>query len=143
MEAKSDMVSFRAGALNERLRAGPLTAGGKTKRDLIRYYTLLDTGFEGWWKDQGISDDAWDVVVAFVNTRYWDTLPDLMGFFQQFLSFLQSPMAESFAKEERAAARLAVAQADLLQMAAIIDRAEVSSQAEQADATAGATLAAS
>jgi hypothetical protein len=83
------------------------------------------------------------VVVAFVNTRYWDTLPDLMGFFQQFLSFLQSPMAESFAKEERAAARLAVAQADLLQMAAIIDRAEVSSQAEQADATAGATLAAS
>lgn len=140
MEAKNDMVSFRAGALNDRLRSGPLTAGGKTKRDLARYYGLLEQEMGEWWREIGGTDASWEVIVAFVSTRYWDTIPSPEAFHAHFGSFVRSPMASSFDKNSKANADAMLRGANSLTVAAIIDRAEVS---QPSDATAGATSAAS
>jgi hypothetical protein len=138
------MVSFRAGALNDRIRSGPLTAGGKTKRDLMRYYELLDEAMGEWWEAVSIEDESWDVIVAFINTRYWETIPMPKAFASQFDNFIRSPMAEPFGRIARSAAAAAIREADYLALTSIIDRAEVMGAASlKADATAGATSAAS
>ena len=138
MEAKNDMVSFRAGALNDRLRSGPLTAGGKTKRDLARYYALLEQSLNEWSVGVLVGDGVWDVIVAFVNTRYWDTIPLPLEFFQHFDSFARSPMAKDFDKQTKSTASSALRSVDFITLAAIIDRGEVNSQA---GAKAGGTSA--
>ena len=82
-------------------------------------------------------------VDAFVNTRYWDTIPTPQEFRDHFDSFSHSPMAAAFTKATREDATASIQTADHLAVAAIIDRVEASAQESQDDATAGATLAAS
>lgn len=144
MEAKSDMVSFRAGVLNDRLRAGPLTAGAKTKRDLWRYYALLDAAMGEWSSVLEVTDEEMEAIKAFIDTRYWESIPETDDFWRQFLSFARSPLATRFGKECLLDAANALKSADRTALLALIDRAEVgASSPQQGAATAGATSAAS
>ena len=117
-------VTFRPGELSERLFGGPLSAGATAKRDLSRYYVVLGERFDDWWNANGMWDVPWGVIVEFVGTRGWDTIPTPSAFFGQFEQYLRSPMASGVEPAIRRDARDALSVADPVDVIAVIDRAE-------------------
>jgi hypothetical protein len=141
MQTNPEHITFRPGELLERLTRGPLSAGATAKRDVGRYYALLDDAWAHWRHYTLMDGSGWPPVVAFIATREWVAVPGPKQFFEQFRSFLRSPMAEEFNRIDLSAAATAVSLATAVEVAAIIDRAEVDFRS-QASATVGATSAA-
>jgi hypothetical protein len=139
-------VTFRPGALAERLAAGPLSPGAMAKRDLGRYYDLLGDTFDAWYRDHLLQADGWPPVVAFASTRAWDTVPSPVALHAQFVSFVKSPMARAFDGVDLSVAATALIGVSAIQAYAILDRAEqeiaTSPAPSPAVPTAGATSAA-
>jgi hypothetical protein len=135
-------ITFRPGGLTRRLVGGPLSAGATAKRDLSRYYTMVNLRFESWWRDRRVTNDVWEVIAAFVETRYWDVIPGPETIREQFGSFCRSPLASRFPQGDRNQAAWALEMADYDDVVAIIDHAEIELKSPD-DATAGATSAAS
>jgi hypothetical protein len=135
-------ITFRPGALTERLTRGPLSAGATAKSDLSRYYALVNTQFDVWWQGNAMNDDAWSVIVAFIATRGWETVPYPVPFQDHFFSFLRSPMAKDLDKQEKAVAVNAIVSASYADIVAIVDHAE-DDATNLAFSTADATSAAS
>lgn len=117
-------VTFRPGELADRLFGGPLSAGATAKRDLTRYYLALGERFDDWWNANGMWDVPWGVIVEFVGTRGWDTIPTPSAFLGHFEQYLRSPMATGVDAAIRREARDALSGADPVDVIAIIDRAE-------------------
>jgi len=140
-------VTFRPGDLAGHLLRPFKTAGAVAKRDLARYYRLTDRVFERWWDDNGLTDEPWAVLVAFVETRDWETVPEPDAFALQFRSFLGSPMAFGFKATDRSLAAAALDLASYPEVVAVVDKAEEDIAAEAVEATspgastAGATSA--
>ena len=141
----NDMVSFRAGALNSRLRSGTMAAGAVAKRDLARYYVLIDDAIKGWRSRTAIDRQAWMLIVGFVWTRDWTVIPEMESFATQFGSYLRSPMAGDYSKAVKSRAMAAIAGITLAETYAIIDAAEADTwvSPDLDAAIAGATSAAS
>jgi hypothetical protein len=141
-------VTFRPGELAERLFAGPLSAGATAKRDLIRYYAVLDARFDDWWNANQLWEAPWDVIVDFVEAQGWDAVPTPADFLTRFEQFLKSPLASRIERGLLRDALDGVRGADEVDVVAILDRAEREiASAPQPPAfpdepTAGATSAA-
>jgi hypothetical protein len=119
-------VTFRPGDLLERLRVSRLTLGATAKRDLARYYRLIDAEFEAWSKDRGVTDQTWAAIGAFVCTRSWPTPPGPptpIGFFAEAQSFFASSWGYAFGEEKDTALR-ALRGLSAAQVVGIIDAAE-------------------
>jgi hypothetical protein len=133
-------VTFRPGDLLERLRESRISLGATAKRDLGRYYRLIDAEFDEWEKDRKPTERTWSAVATFVATRTWDQPPDPLTFFAQAQSFLGSAMGSSFADVASDALRC-LRGIERTTVAAIIDAAESELRPPPlvAAATAGAT----
>lgn len=132
-------VTFRPGGLAERLAGGPQSPGATAKRSLWRYYLLLDAELEEWMMALEVSADAMIVIRAFIDTRYWETLPDTLAFWEQFRSFARSPLAARFDPATIVEADGALKSATRTCLVALIDLAETSQAAATADATSAAS----
>jgi hypothetical protein len=143
MEARNEHVNFRGGELMDRLRGGPLSVGATAKRDLIRYYQLIEGSFDGWYNGHSLDDEAWDAICEFVATREW-VLPFAPYYFRdQARQFLASPMGQRH-KRVRDAVLAALGDVRYPELVGIIDAAErevkYQTQPDQPDAaTGGAT----
>lgn len=116
-------VTFRPGELLERLMVSRLSLGATAKRDLGRFYRLIDTEFDAWAKERGLTDDTWNAIGAFVCTRSWPLLPAPPTFYAEAQSFFNSTWGASYA-EQKAAALRALTGLSNAQVAAVIDGAE-------------------
>lgn len=116
-------VTFRPGELLERLMVSRLSLGATAKRDLGRYYRLIDTEFDSWAKERGITDLVWNAIGTFVCTRSWPLLPTPSTFYEQAVGFFNSVQGAAYA-EYRKAALAALSGVSNAQVAAIIDGAE-------------------
>ena len=132
-------VTFRPGNLAERIARSPLAPGATAKRDLGRYYDLLDLVLEEWEDIYQVTTQEWGVIKAFVATRYWEVIPEPKEFYEQFESFLRSPMSKGFDHQLKVSAATALKQADRTEVRAIIWEAESTPPPDAA--TAGATSA--
>jgi hypothetical protein len=90
-------VTFRPGDLLERLRVSRLTLGATAKRDLSRYYALIDAEFDSWEKERKPTDVTWNAIGTFVCTRSWPKTPDPLTFFSQAQSFFGSALGSAYA----------------------------------------------
>jgi hypothetical protein len=124
MQTNPEHITFRPGALIDRLTRGPLSPGATAKGDLNRYYILVNTQYDLWFTGNAVTSGAWDVVVAFVSTRAWETVPYPVMFQEQFNSFLRSPMAKDFDRVEKSKAATAIGLASYADVVAIVDHAE-------------------
>jgi hypothetical protein len=116
-------VTFRPGDLLERLRVSRLTLGATAKRDLARYYRLIDAEFDSWEKERKPTDRTWAAIGTFVCTRSWPTTPDPLTFYAQAQSFLGSALGSAFADGATDALRC-LRGISPTTVAAIIDAAE-------------------
>jgi len=139
-------ITFRPGEeLRARLASGLLSTGAKAKRDLLRYYELLDAEFDRWWERRKVDEDQWFFIATFVQTRAWRTRPTARDFIHDFEAFMESVQQIGYPKGTKALALSKVADLSPAELLAVIDRAqdEVMRRADQDGATAGPTLAAS
>lgn len=132
-------VTFRPGNLAERLVVGPLSPGATAKRSLWRYYALLDAEIEEWMTALEVSADAMIAIRAFIDTRYWEAIPETIDFWRQFASFARSPLAARFVHATLVEAADALKSATRTCLVALIDLAEASPAAATADATSAAS----
>lgn len=140
--AGPEHVTFRPGELIERLRVSRLTVGATAKRDLGRYYRLIDTVFDQWAQRKALTDQTWNAIGAFVCTRSWRMLPDAASFYEAASDFFASTWGAAYTGD-RQAAMIALADLDLAEVCAIIDGAESElAPPNRVAATAGATSAA-
>ena len=133
-------VTFRPGDLIERLRVSRLTLGATAKRDLGRFYRLIDTEFEAWSKERALTDSTWNAVGAFVCTRSWPLIPTPVSFYAEAQSFFASTWGMAF-KEHKDDALRVLRGITNAQVVAVIDAAEseLSPPPLVAVATRGAT----
>lgn len=117
-------VTFRPGELLARLSGGPLSPGSTAKRDLTRYYYLIDGQFTDWWKRTEMTVEGWKIMVIFASTREWDYIPDQRNFAMFLQSFLRSRMAKNIAPEVRQKLIEALLFTTSIDVIAIIDRVE-------------------
>lgn len=143
-------VTFRPGELAEQLARGPLSPGGIAKRDLIRYYTMVNTAFDQWAVGWTMTGEAWDVIVDFAATRGWEIIPYPETITAQFKQFLTSPLGQRHDRVSRSMAAAALMNADYPELVGIIHAAETGlthprfrRSPQGSAATAGATLAGS
>lgn len=116
-------VTFRPGELLERLQVSRLTVGATAKRDLGRYYRLIDTVFDKWAKRKSVTDQTWNAIGAYVCTRSWKYLPTPDTFYDQASDFFASTWGLAYSGD-RQAAMIALADLDHAEVVAIIDGAE-------------------
>lgn len=116
-------VTFRPGDLLERLRVSRLTLGATAKRDLARYYRLIDGEFDAWSKERDLTDKTWSAIGAFVCTRSWPSAPTPLGFYAEAQSFFASTWGAAFADEREGALR-ALRGISAAQVVGVIDAAE-------------------
>ena len=116
-------VTFRPGDLLERLRVSRLTLGATAKRDLGRYYRLIDAEFDSWEKERKPTDQTWTAIGTFVCTRSWPTTPDPVTFYAQAKGFFDSNWGSAFG-DEMANALRCLRGITPTTVAAIIDAAE-------------------
>lgn len=136
-------ITFRPGEeLRARLASGLLSTGAKAKRDLLRYYRLLDFEFDRWWTRRNVDEDQWFFVTQFVQSRSWRTIPSPRDFIHDFEGFMESVQQIGYPKGTKALTLSKVADLSAVEFLAIIDRAQDEVTARDA-ATAGATSAAS
>lgn len=139
MVSDREHVTFRPGELRERLQVSRLTLGATAKRDLGRYYRLIDTEFEQWAKTFAITDQTWNAIGTFACTRAWPRLPTPSTFYAEAVLFFDSVQGAAY-KAQRSDALQALIGVGNVQVAAIIDGAESELAPPQAlAARAGAT----
>lgn len=119
-----DHVTFRPGELTEALTRGPLSPGGTAKRDLIRYYTTVNTVFDQWASGWRLTGEAWDVILGFAATRGWEIIPYPEVITEQFKQYLASPMGMHHDRVARSSAATALLNSDYAQMVAVLHAAE-------------------
>lgn len=123
-EPELNHISFRPGELRERLTAGLLASGTKAKRDLIRYYKLMDATFDQWWDRRRVDDDQWFFVATFVKSRAWKELPTPRAFLDAFEGFMDGVVGIGYPRGTKSLAVSKVADLSFAEMLAIIDRAQ-------------------
>ena len=122
-DKEREHVTFRPGELLERLLVSRLSLGATAKRDLGRYYRLVDTEFDEWAKERKLTDQTWNAIGTFVCTRSWPLPPAPATFYAEALSFFNSSWGAAF-KEQQATALRALTGINNAQVVAIIDGAE-------------------
>jgi hypothetical protein len=137
-------ITFRPGEeLRARLASGRLSTGAKAKRDLLRYYDLLDAEFDRWWERRKVDEDQWFFITQFVQSRSWRVLPPAgRDFIHDFEAFMEGVQQIGYPKGTKALALSKVADLSAVELLAVIDHAQDEVTARGA-ATAGATSAAS
>lgn len=142
MQTPPEHVTFRPGSLAHRLMSSPLPPGATAKRDLSRYHQLTTQAFDAFVTDHAITDADWEVVVAFIETREWVSVPYGLNFGLDWSAFLNMAMGKDFGEATITRVRGLLFNLEPLTIAAIIDRAESTAlETFENAATGGATLA--
>lgn len=130
MSDSNDVITFRPGLIAEEIEKRGTVKGRVAKRDLSRYYVMLNQA------SVFLEDEEAVAMTAFVATREWAPM-DLYDLANHLSAFLNSPMGRRFN-----APRLEykVSQMSFFERMALVDACEI--RWLRAEPTAGATSAA-